>query len=176
MIKYAFKEGRPLGINNAKKANAQKIGEALTAIKRAAKGRYNSKAVLSAARDHKYLHQFFEWRDSLAAEKYRQDQARCLMSCLDIVETHKGEERRLPAFISLIERSGRSYHTVHEVLDSAELQAIALRQAESDLESYERRLHQFADICTAIRAARELIAERRAKHEKTRGKEDRTGA
>ena len=171
MIRYVFKEGRPLGINNAKKADPQKIGEALAAIKRATKGRFNSKTVADACVDRKhYLHQFYEWRNEICGEKYRQDQARTLMSCLNIVESHKGEERQLPAYISLIEREGRSYHTAQEVIDSAELQAIALRQAEADLESYERRLRQFADICSAIRAARDLIAKRRAQHE------DRTGA
>ena len=179
MIKYVFKEGRPLGLNNVKKADAQKIGEALTAIKQATKGRCNSKNILNVARDRKhYLHQFFEWRDALAAEKYRQDQARILMSCLDIVENHKGEERTLPAFISLIERTGRGYRTIAEVMDSAELQALALKQAEADFESHERRLAQFEDICDAIRAARELIAERREKYEKGggKGKEDRPRA
>ena len=176
MIKYVFKD-RPLGINNAKKADAQKIGEAIMAIKKTVK-KYNSKAIAEAvARNRKhYLHQFFEWRDAVCGEKYRQEQARTLMSCLDIVETHNGKERQLPAFISLIERSGRSYHTVHEVLDSADLQALALRQAEADFESYERRLRQFEDICSAIRAARELISERRAEHERKAKGDDRPHA
>jgi hypothetical protein len=170
MVKYVFKD-QPLGINNAKNADPQKIGEALDAIKKATKGRCNSKTILDASRNSKhYLHQFFEWRDSLAAEKYRQDQARTLMRCLEIVEKHDGEERKLPAFISLIEREGRGYYTVREVLNSAELQAIALRQAETDLETYERRLAVFVDICNAIRAAREMISERREKYEKRGGK------
>ena len=171
MIKYVFKD-RPLGLNNAKDADPQKIGEALTAIKQATKGRCNSKTILDVAHNRKhYLHQFFEWRDTVAAEKYRQEQARTLMSCLDIVETHRGKEKRLPAFISLIERGGRGYHTVGEVLDSAELQAIALRQAETDFEAHEKRLAVFGDICAAIRATREKIAEQRAKYDKRAAKE-----
>ena len=177
MIRYRFKE-RPLCIQNAKRADAQKIGETLTAIKEQTKGRFNSKVVLDAARDKSnYLHRFFEWHDTIAADKYRQEQARELVGCIDIVETKKGKEQPpMPAFVSLIERNGRQYRTVGEVLDSAELQAIALRQAESDFEAYEKRLRQFADICTAIRAAREMIAERRAKYERKKKGGDEAAA
>jgi hypothetical protein len=161
MIRYVFKE-KPLTIQNAKEADAQRIGEALTEIKQKTKGRCNSKTVLGFARDRKhYLHKFFEWNNSVAAEKYRQEQARELMSCVDIVEGKGKKEKRLPAFVSLIDRGGRGYHTVQEVLDSEHLQDLALRQAEADLESYERRLAVFHEICDAIRTARELIAERR---------------
>jgi hypothetical protein len=171
-IRYRFKD-KPICIKNAAKADPQKIGEALTAIKQKTK-RFNSKAVLSAARDRSsYLHQFFEWKDSVAAEKYRQDQARELVVCIDVVEMKgKREVSRLPAFISLIERDGRRYHTVSEVMDSVDLQALALKQAENDLAAYEKRLAQFADICSAIRAARELVASRRKKMRP----EDRPGA
>jgi predicted secreted protein len=175
MIRYVFKEGRPLGINNAKKADAQKIGEALAEIKRVTKGRCNSKTISEASRSHKYLRQFYEWDDAVCGDKYRQEQARILMSCLDVVEGPKGKEQHLPAFISLVERTGRGYRTYAEVIDSAELQAIALRQAEGDFEAYEKRLMQFADICGAIRAARELIKERREKYERG-GREDRPRA
>lgn len=165
MVQYAFKGG-PLRIKNGKRASAQKIGEALTKIKEECSGRYNSKAVVAAARkETHYLHRFFEWRDSIAAEKYRQDQANKLMACIEIIEGKGKEERRLPAFISLVDRTGRNHYTVDEVLNSSDLQALALRQAEADFLAYERRLVQFADICSAIRSARELIAERRKANE-----------
>ena len=173
-IRYEFKE-RPLTIQNSKAANAQRIGEALAEIKQRTKGKCNSKTVLDVARNRKhYLHQFFEWRNTVAAEKYRQEQARELMSCVDIVEGKGNREKRLPAFVSLIDRGGRGYHTIGEILDSEHLQDLALRQAEADLESYERRLAVFHEICSAIRTARELIADRR---HKSGGKEgDRASA
>lgn len=178
MVRYVFRD-KPNTLKGGAKASPQKIGEALDRIKREAVGRYNSKTILDAARDKKnYLHRFFEWRDTVAAEKYRQEQARELVSIIDIVDESDGEERQLPAFVSLIERDGRQYRTIGEVIDSVELQAIALRQAETDLEAYERRLRMFRDICDALRTAREKVAARRARYDKRKGKgkEDRPSA
>jgi hypothetical protein len=172
MIRYVFKD-KPLVIKGGAKADPQKIGEALARIREQTKGRCNSKTVLDAARNNKhYLHRFFEWRDTIAAEKYRQEQARELVGCVDIVERaeKKGDaDRRLPAFISLSEKGGRNIRTVQEVLESSALQAIALKQAENDLAAYERRLEVFGDICNAIRQAREMIAARRARYEASGG-------
>jgi len=175
MIKYVFRD-RPITIKG--KADAQKIGEALDKVKQATPGRCNSRTFLNAARDKSnYLHRHLEWNDKVAGEKYRLQQIRELVACIDIVDTSSKEPKQLPAFISLIERQGRGYYTTREVLDSATLQDIALRQAETDLAAYEKRLVQFADICSAIRAARELIAERRAKYDKRKdGKVDRPRA
>lgn len=164
MIKYVFKDGRPNTLKGGSKADPQRIGEALADIKAKAKGKCNSKTVLDAARDKKnYLNRFFEWSDSIAAEKYRQEQAREIVTCIDIIEpaTKNEKARRLPAFINLAEKGGRNIYPVQDVLDSDALQSIALLQAERDLEAYEKRLMVFADICDAIRRARELIKERR---------------
>jgi hypothetical protein len=168
MIRYVFRD-RPLALKGGRKADPQKIGEALAKIRKRTKGRCNSKSVLDAARDQSnYLNRFFDWEDSVAGEKWRQEQARQLVSSIDIVETHKGKERALPAFVSINQRGGHSYHPIGEVLGSAELQIIALRQAEADFESYSKRLMRFADIANAIRAVRDLIAKRRAEYEAAR--------
>ena len=170
MIKYEFKE-RPLTIQNAGKADAQKIGEALTRIKKQVKGKCGSKAALGVVtRDKKnYLRQFFEGRDNVAAEKWRQEQMRELMACVNIVEGEGKHQRRLPAFISIVDKGGRGYYTAQQVLDSTRLQVLALEQAESEMASCERRLTQFAEIVGAIRRARELIAARRARYERAEG-------
>jgi hypothetical protein len=176
MIRYVFRD-RPITIKG--KADAQKIGEALDKIKRATPGRCNARTFLNAAHDKSnYLHRHLEWNDAIAGDKYRLQQIREIVACIDIVDTSDKKERQLPAFISLIEREGRGYHTAREVLDSATLQDIALRQAETDFLAYEKRLQQFSDICSAIKTARELIAEKREKYSKRKGKgkEDRPGA
>lgn len=164
-IRYEFKQ-RPLTLQNAKAANAQRIGEALAEIKQRTAGKCNSKTILDAARSSRhYLHRFFEWRDTIAAEKYRQEQARELVSCIDIVEK-KGNQitKRLPAFVSIMDKNGRGYHTVQEVVSSAHLQDLALKQAEDEMGYYEKRLEQFAEIANAIARARQLIRERRQRY------------
>jgi hypothetical protein len=163
-IRYEFKE-KPITLKGAKTASAQRIGEALADIKQRTTGICNSKTVLDAARSPRhYLHRFFEWRDTVAAEKYRQEQARELMSCIDLVETKANKEKRLPAFVSIMDKGGRSYYAIQEVVSSVHLQDLALKQAEADMEHYERRLSQFAEIARAIARARQLIRERRERY------------
>lgn len=167
-IRYEFKE-KPLLIKNAKTANPQRIGEALTTIKASTADKFNSKAVLEGARNPRnYLHRFFEWDNALAAEKYRLDQARELVACIDIVDT-KDPKKRAPAFVSVITRKGRAYYTVPEVLTSSSLQALMMKQIEAEMMDMEKRLMQFAELANAVRRARELIAERRARYEASGG-------
>jgi len=168
MVKYVFKD-RPNVLKGGAKASAQKTGETLAAIKARTKGRCNSKTILTAARDKSnYLHRFFDWNNTVAGEKWRLEQARALMSCVEIVETHNGRERRLPAFISLIDRGGRGYHTVQDVMNSDDLQVIALKQAEADFEAYAKRLMQFGEIADKIHEVRQLIRRRREAYEEAR--------
>jgi hypothetical protein len=161
MIKYRFKEDEPLTIKAADKANPQKIGEALTKISASNGGHLVPSAVVEAARDAKnVLHRHFEWNDKTAAEKFRLDQARSLIRCIH-VESDDTESGVTRAFLSIREKSGISYRTVEDVLNSADLQSRLLAQAERDLISFETRYKNLSDICDLIRQARERLAVRR---------------
>jgi hypothetical protein len=162
MIKYRFKEDEPLTIKAADKANPQKIGEALTKISAVNGGHLIPSAVVDAARDTKsVLHRHFEWNDKNAAEKYRLDQARTLIRCIH-VESDDAESGVTRAFLSIRDKSGTSYRTITDVLNSADLQQRVLAQAEKDLLAFEARYQNLEDICSLIRAARERIAVRRS--------------
>ena len=161
MIKYRFKEDEPLTIKAADKANPQKIGEALTKISAVNGGHLVPAAVVDAARDTKsVLHRHFEWNDKAAAEKFRLDQARSLIRCIH-VESEDTEIGATRAFLSIRDKSGVSYRTIADVLNSADLQQRLLAQAEKDLLAFEARYQNLEDICSLIRAARERLAVRR---------------
>lgn len=161
MIKYRFKEDEPLTIKAADKANPQKIGEALTKISAVNGGHLVPAAVVDAARDTKsVLHRHFEWNDKAAAEKFRLDQARSLIRCIH-VENEDTEIGATRAFLSIRDKSGVSYRTIADVLNSADLQQRLLAQAEKDLLAFEARYQNLEDICSLIRAARERLAVRR---------------
>jgi hypothetical protein len=160
MIKYRFKEDEPLTIKSADKANPQKIGEALTKISAINGGHLVPAAVVEAARDAKsVLHKHFEWNDKTAAEKFRLDQARSLIRCIH-VESEDAESGVTRAFLSIREKTGVSYRTITDVLNSADLQQRLLAQAEKDLLAFEARYQNLEDICSLIRAARERLAVR----------------
>ena len=147
MIKYRFKEDEPLTIKAADKANPQKIGEALTKISAINGGHLVPAAVVEAARDAKsVLHRHFEWSDKVAAEKFRLDQARSLIRCIH-VESEDAESGVTRAFLSIREKTGVSYRTITDVLNSSDLQQRLLAQAEKDLLAFEARYQNLEDIC-----------------------------
>lgn len=161
MIKYRFKEDEPLMIKAADKASPQKIGEALGKIAASGGGHLVPAAVVQAARDTKHvLHRHFEWVDKVAAEKYRLDQARSLIRCIH-VESDDAESGVVRAFLSIREKTGVSYRSISDVMNSADLQQRILAQAEKDLLAFEARYQNLEDICGLIRAARERLAVRR---------------
>lgn len=163
MVEYIFRDG-PVTIKNAKKADPQKIGTALAKIAEQQKGRLTPPAVVEAARDARNpLHKHFEWRDDIAAQAYRLDQARMLIRSVALVGD--GESEPAPAYLSIADKGGTSYRALADVLDSADLQSAVLAAAERDLAAFEKRYRQLADICEIISDARAKVAARRSKHE-----------
>lgn len=154
MIKYTFRDG-PITIKAADKANAQVIGDTLAKIGKANDGKLTPKAVLEAARSKTSpLHKHFEWDDSVAAERYRLDQAREIIGIIRVVDAKAGER---PAYISIASDEGTSYRTVQDVASSADLQMAILRQCDRDLEAITRRYRQLMDVCELTGKAREAI-------------------
>ena len=61
--------------------DAQRYGEAIDGLPV-----ITAEAVVEAARNKKSpLHDFFEWRDNVAAEEYRKAQARIMLASIDVV-------------------------------------------------------------------------------------------
>ena len=159
MIRSTFRDDGPLPIKNIAKADPQVIGEALASI--SDDNGLTPSSVVEAARDPKSpLNPFFEWDDSKAAEAYREDQARALVRIIRVAENEDDEPVR--AFISVSAPGGVSYRSADEVRNSTDLQLVVLRQAERDLEAWERRYRSLKDICDLVTVAREKAAARRA--------------
>lgn len=166
-IKYIFREDEPRTFQGGDKANAQRIGEALAVITERNGGHLYPDAVVSAARDDKSpLHTHFEWNDRIAGHKYRLDQARSLIRCINVIDT-RTESGVIRAFVSIKDKSGVSYRAMGDVLNSADLQAKVLAAAERDLLAFESRYKALEDVCDLLREARKRIAARKAEAEAT---------
>lgn len=162
MPTFAF-NGRVLPIfSNRKDADPQEIGEQLEIIAKAHKGRLTPLDVVTAAKPTAHpLHKHFEWRDKVAAEAFRRDQARGMIRSIHIVREDEQDspDGNPPAFLSIAD-NGFSYRTVSDVLKSPALQLQVLKQAERDLRAFERRYRQLVDICDLVRGARERLSSR----------------
>lgn len=165
MIKYIFRLDEPLRIKAAKDANPQTIGTALAAIAESAKGELTPLAVVNSARPkNSPLHKHFEWDDALAAEAHRLDQARNLIRIVSVKDAST-EEGMTRAFQSIASKSGTSYRHIEEIKSSVELQLALLRQAEGDLQAFEKRYRSLTDVCGLVQQAMHKVREKRGKLE-----------
>jgi hypothetical protein len=163
MATYAFR-AEPVLFHNARRADPQKIGEALEEIAAANDQRLTPPLMVAAARDRRnYLHRHFEWNNQKAAEAHRLNQARQIVHCLRVVDDDAPAMPQI-AFLSVApgDGAGFTYASREAVKGSAFFQRLVLERAEKDLESWERRYSELAEICTEIRRLRGSISARRA--------------
>lgn len=160
MIKYVFADDETVAIKNKKRANPQRIGEELERISQLHGGKLTPRAVMQEARTGRNpLHPFFEWDDKKAAESYRLEQARHIIR---IVRVEDAEMENAPrAFLSVTDKAGTAYYSVQTVRGNSDLQMIVLRQAERDLDAFNKRYRELTDVCDLVREAREKVAAKR---------------
>lgn len=171
-IRYVFREDGPLLIKAAKRADPQKIGEALATITGANHGRLTPKAVVEAARSNRHvLHKHFEWDDAKAAEAHRLDQARAIIRAIRVEEDASDAETAPRAFHSINggRGGGTAYRTLDDVRSSLEFQTALLNAAERDLVAFQTRYRALQDVCGDVERAREAIRRRRANLETRAG-------
>ena len=162
-IRYVFRDDM-LPFLNAKDADPQTIGEALAAVAETEGGKLTPKAVVDNARNpESALHRHFEWNDAAAAEKYRHQQARVIISCLRVEEIGSNNDP-VRAFHSISD-DGAAYRSIQEIRSSGDLQEKLLAAAERDLESFTLRYRVLKDICEIVETAKKVVKSKRTKNE-----------
>lgn len=158
MTKFHFAD-EPIRLKNARDADPDEIGGALTAIAAKHNGEIQPKHVVEAARDRRHpLHKHFEWDDKKAADAYRLDQARAIIR---IVRTQiEPDEPPVRAFYSVKDDNGQRYRAVETVMSSASLQLALLKAAERDLRAFQSRYQAIKDISQNISEAIDAIERR----------------
>jgi len=156
-IRFSFSSGGAFGFRNAAKANAEVLGRELLRLSKIT-AELKPKHVLDAAKDPKNpLHRHITWDDQVAADRYRRDEARSIIRCVDI----RDDQLDVPAhrmFFSIADK-GRAYRRLDEILDSRHLQTLLLEQAEKDLRNAEERVRELKDVCNMVRRARKRLSE-----------------
>ena len=168
MIRYVFKEDEPVRIKAAANADPQRIGEALQSIADQHGNRLTPKAIVEAARvEESPLHPHFEWNDTVAADKYRRNQAQDLVRI--VCHDEPGEKEPRPrAFLSVQDETGVAYRPLETVRKSEPFREALLAAAERDLEAFQRRYRSLSEICEIVQTARDTIKRRRGVANETR--------
>lgn len=134
---------------------AQIVGERLEQI-RLERGVLTARYVVAdAVSDESPLHDYFEWNDPAAADKWRLDQARHLINAVHVVTRSDvtNETVVARAFISVDKNEDARYEPLAVVLNDAALYAQVCRRAIAELEAFQDRYAQFQSLKSIGKAA-----------------------
>ena len=127
-------------------------------------GRLAPKDVVDASRDENApLHGCFEWNDSIAAEKYRENQAGNIIRCLVKIEQKdkQSEPIQARAFVHV----QQEYHPIEVVVKCTDMYAELMANAERDMNAFTQKydmLTQLKPVITVMKAYTERKNDLRA--------------
>lgn len=147
MAAYRWKLGSRI------EGDAQKVGEQLALLEK--RGQLTPKGVVDASRrSDSLLHGYFEWRDDVAAEKYREVQAKEIIRSVELVVEGSEPTR---AFVSVrIEGGSSRYMNVEAALSSVDTRDAVLATALSELRAFERKYSALAELAEVLEAIRRV--------------------
>lgn len=130
------------------KADAQKVADEIGS------GQITPQEVLEKARDvNSELHKCFEWDDSIAAEKYRLQQARSII--INLVYAPKKEEEQSVRCFSLTSKVSTYQPTQQFLVQEDEYQTL-LKRALAELEAFKRKYHTLTELESVFEAIETL--------------------
>lgn len=123
--------------------SAQMAGEELERIYRD-RGELTPSVIVDESRPEcSVLHPVFEWSDPVAAELWRQQQARNVVRCIITKqETEKSGPTEVRAFVHVAE----SYRPTQVVVSEKSLLDELVKSAIRDVEAFQRRLETFSTL------------------------------
>lgn len=143
--KYLWSKGVPLG----KKVAAQ-FGEALERVRQKVGDSFEAAHVVDEARPKTSpIHRLFEWDNAVAAEKFRQDQARGYIRAL-VVIVGDHDERPMPAAVSF--GSGDGYVDTEAALSSSDMRAMMLARALAEARQWRARYNTLRELAGVFEA------------------------
>lgn len=129
---------------------AQEVGEEFERLYEE-NGKLDPKDVVDASRDkNALLHDYFEWDDTIAAEKYRVHQAGDIIRCLVHVEETAEDAPDIitRAFVHV----QQEYHPINVVVKTPSMYEELLMAAERDMEAFKRKYSELTQVKSVISA------------------------
>lgn len=134
--------------------SAQTAGEELDRIY-GKYGHLDAKSIVDESREEDSpLHPCFEWRDTIAAEKYRESQAREIVRCITVKESSVPELEHVRAFV----RVEQAYHPISVVISNEDKMLELLHTALSELQSFKRKYGHLSKLKQVFDAIDDLTA------------------
>lgn len=147
-------------INLYASVDANAAGAELERIEKA-NGEITNQAVVDAARKTgNVLHGLFEWDDKVAGEKWRLNQARCIIAALVVVpEQEKDYDKR--AFVNVVSNPENPQHAPRYInyetaMSDAEMREILLDNAKAELIRFKSKYKKLTELAKVFAAIDEL--------------------
>ena len=163
--KFSWRQGYSYRIS------ADTVGGVLEAIEQR-DGEVTSKAFLDESRpEDSATHSLFEWNDSVAAEKYRLQQAGHIINQLEIefvcdeTTSEKKEIEIVPAFVNTLPKSPMAsarFLNVRTAMDDEETRSIVLANAMRELKAFHRKYANISAFAKLFAVIDELDEELKA--------------
>lgn len=104
------------------------------------------------------LHNEFEWRDDVAAEMYREQQARHIICNLRIVPVESREESVTRAFVNVrSEQKPGTYHNLPTVMQNDTMREKLFESAKREMARFVQKYETLKEIETVINEMKQFI-------------------
>lgn len=150
MAVYKWKDGTRMAVS------AQDAGEVCSQLE--SEGRLTRANLVEVSRpEDAPLHKAFEWNDTVAAQRYREEQAGRIIRFVEVTTDRIEEPTR--AFVSLaVATQAREYHSIEAVLETADGRRQLLAEAKSELEAFRRKYKGLQELARVFAEIERVVA------------------
>lgn len=139
---------------------AEKVGKIFERMEKDY-GEVTSTRVLEEARpEDSILHPIFEWDDTVAAEKYRLEQARKLINNIEIeIEpaSEDSEPTTIAAFVDVGETKHARYVNITTAFQNEDMKSVVLKNALNELKAFKEKYRKLKEFDRLFKEIDKLI-------------------
>ena len=129
---------------------AQVVGELCEQLE-ASEGGLTPKTFVDASRDPKSpTHSMLEWDNKIAAEAYREEQAKHIIANVRIVRAEAGPDEYKDRGFVVIHDGRNAYTTIHKAMSNDEWREHLLKDAKRDMECFKAKYRRLTELTGVI--------------------------
>ncbi len=134
--------------------NAQMIGERLESIRKCQRGFLSAGVIIEYASKNRYseLGKRFEWDDTIAARKHREDQARAIIRFLVVKISEPEYNESIRLYVRVFVGAQSKYTSMHYALSDADMRAQVVETAMKEAREWRHRYRNIAELARIFEA------------------------
>lgn len=150
---------KPVAGSHLTTEQAERYGHRLYELHQELDGLTPEDVVSDAQLANSPLHDYFEWDDTVAANGYRDHQARYLLRNINVVVTSQGHEHEVRFLHAVKVEDARRYIAVNIVLEQPDLHSQIIEEALRQLQAWQRKYREYKDLHPVVSAIETALAQ-----------------